>query len=302
MGKHLTIGLIGAALLLLCAVAIQVLAQGNQLLTAYSMVSKLGGDGANVTVLVDELNKAIALYQRGYVQNATSIAGQVIAEANAMASTFYFYKSLNLALTLVAVAALAALAIFAYMRRKELVGELWLRLRGDYRVRLGSGRGRVVFLDEETLSVVAAMVAIAVVFGVAYMIVESPHEPFSAIAVLNSHGRIGSYPTSIAVGQPIELYLFIYNHMGEPIWYVVRVYVANGTMQLPLNSTPIITYQRILLNNESYTFPLTISINTTGRYGIVAELWYYDPRNLTLVYTGNYVQLLLNVTRVIGDG
>lgn len=91
--------------------------------------------------------------------------------------------------------------------------------------------------------------------------------------------------------------IYVYNGMGEPIWFVVRVYIANASLiEPPLNATPIVTIQRILLNNETWVQGITISINGTGNYRVFATLWMYDPNNLELKYLDTYTYLTLNVT------
>ncbi|WP_084019954.1 DUF1616 domain-containing protein [Vulcanisaeta thermophila] len=283
--------------------AIPTVAQVNQLLTAYSMVSKLGAEGANVTSLVNALNEAIELEQEGYTSNATLMAEYIITTANSMAPTVHLHHWLNLALIIIALLVVIALPVLLYVRRREILGGLWLRFRGKYRVNRTSGGERTLLFNEEVLGVLAAVMVVFVAFGVAVMIVGGPHEPFSAIALLNSNMSIGDYPTVVPVGQPVNLYLFIYNHMDRPIWYVIKVYItSNTTAEPPLDLTPTIMYQVVLLNNATYTTPLTFSLNSTGTYRVVAELWYYDPSNLTLTYTGNYVQLWINATGVMPSG
>jgi len=91
--------------------------------------------------------------------------------------------------------------------------------------------------------------------------------------------------------------------MGVPTWLVVRLYVTNNTsLEPPLNATPIAIYQRVLLNNESWLIPITITLNSAGTYRLIGELWMYSPSNLTLTYTGNYVQLWINATQVMPTG
>ncbi|ABW02289.1 DUF1616 domain-containing protein [Caldivirga maquilingensis] len=301
MKSHLLILIL--IILIIGVLAIPTVAQVNQLLIAYSMVSKLGAEGVNVTSLVNSLNEAIEFEQEGYTSNATLIAEHVITTVNSMAPVVHLHHVLNTALTIIVLLMVITLSVLLYVRRREILGRLWLRFRGRYSVNRISGSERTLLFNEEVLAVVVAVIVVLVVFGVAITIIGGSHEPFSAIALLNSNMHIGNYPTVIAVGQPVHLYLFIYNHMNKLIWYVVKVYImSNTTVEPPLVLTPIVTYQVILLNNATYTAPLTFSLNSTGTYRVIAELWYYDPSNLTLTYTGNYVQLWINATGVMPSG
>jgi uncharacterized membrane protein len=286
--------------------ALVALAQAQQYsaLEAYQYVIELSRLGANVSLLVDELNRAIYLESQGYGANASLIISNVVEEAIAelpgaeemhLLAIVGDYASLAVAVIIIAV---------VYVKRRELVGGLWLRVRGSNRVRGGGpGRPRTFLFDSEVLSVVLAIVIVLVTFVAAQSFVGANTQPFTAIAILGPSGKIGGYPSTVLIGQPINLYIYVYNHMGVPTWLVVRLYVTNNTgLEPPLNITPIAVYQRVLLNNESWLIPITITLNSTGTYRLIGELWMYSPSNLTLTYTGNYVQLWINVTRVMPSG
>jgi hypothetical protein len=282
------------------------LAQAQQYgaLEAYQYIVKLSRLGANVSSLVDELNRAIYLESQGYGANASLIIGNVIEKATSelpgaeeahLLVMIGDYASLAMAVMVIAI---------IYVKRRELVGGLWLRVRGSNRVRGGgSGKPRTFLFNAEVLSVVLALVIVLVTFVAAQSFVGANTQPFTAIAILGPSGKIGGYPSTVLVGQPINLYIYAYNHMGVPTWLVVRLYVTNNTsLEPPLNATPIVMYQRVLLNNESWLIPITITLNSTGTYRLIGELWMYSPSNLTLTYTGNYVQLWINATQVMPTG
>jgi hypothetical protein len=286
--------------------ALVALAQAQQYsaLEAYQYIVELSRLGANVSSLVDELNRAIYLESQGYGANASLIISNVVEEAIAelpsaeemhLLAIVGDYASLAMAVIIIAV---------VYVKRRELVGGLWLRVRGSNRVRGGGpGRPRTFLFDEGVLSVVLAIVIVLITFVAAQSFVGANTQPFTAIAILGPSGKIGGYPSTVLIGQPINLYIYVYNHMGVPTWLVVRLYVTNNTgLEPPLNITPIAVYQRVLLNNESWLIPITITLNSTGTYRLIGELWMYSPGNLTLTYTGNYVQLWINATQVMPSG
>lgn len=289
-------------LMLLTVVAFMPLvgAQVEELLYAYGNVTRLSVEGANVTVLVNELNNAINLTQRGEVKGAVAIVNSIMSqvpslEANARLHTLVVsveYGSL--------VIALIAIIALIYVKRRELIGSIWLRFRGSSVVKVGSGRARTLIYNEEAAAIVLALIIILAVFITAQSVVSREAEAFSAIGLLGPGGRIGGYPSVVYVNTSLSLYVFVYNHMNKPIWYVVKVYLLNAsnTAQPPLNATPLLTYERILLNNQSWVAPLNLTINNTGSYRLLAELWLYNPVNLTLTYTGDYVQLWFNATGV----
>lgn len=288
---------------LLAAVALSLLhpiAHAQQpnvnLLWAYGNASLIGAEGGNATTLVNMLNRAINLSETGQYAEASSIASMILAKAPGLIREAEF----RLMIRYIEYGVSGAVALIAagllYARRRSLVGGLWLRLRGGDRVTPGSGRPRGFLINEEVLSLLLALIIVFTVFIITQGLVEARVTEFSAIGLLGPGGEIGGYPGVVAVNQSIRLYIMVYNHMGRPIWYVIYVYVTNSTTQPPLLGKPLLVYQRVLLNNETWTAPLVLRLNETGEFRIVGELWMYNPVNLTLTYTGNYVQLWVNVT------
>ncbi|WP_188595518.1 DUF1616 domain-containing protein [Thermocladium modestius] len=266
------------------------------LLSAYGEVARLGAGGANVTLLVNELNQAINLTSEGEASNASPLINEVLAQLpGARASLNGILASKVIALA--AAAAVIAAAALIYAKRREIIGELWLRLRSGDSVRAGPGKPTTLLFNEEVASIVLAILIILVVFITAQSVVSNYSTRFSAIGLLGPGGKLGGYPSTIPVNSSPRLYLYVYNHMGEPVWYVVDVYLINASSQPPVTAPPLLTYERILLNNQSWIAPLSIpSVGEPGSYKLLAELWMYSPSNLTLTYTGEYVQLYFNAT------
>jgi len=142
--------------------------------------------------------------------------------------------------------------------------------------------------------VVAAVAVVAVALVAALVLRPAAAEPFSAIGLLGPEGRIGGYPSAASLGVPFKLHIYVYNHMGVPVWYVVYVKVVNSTGESPLSDPPVFAFQRLLLHNETWVEPFVVALNSTGRWRVVAELWAVYP-NGTLAYTGRYVQLWVDV-------
>lgn len=293
-------------LLVLLVVLLGIVAHAQQpsALTAYHYIVELSRLGVNTTVFINELNEAISLEEAGQVVNASSLITQLITNAQSLLPSASFWYMVDLVVKVVIVSVVIAIIIILYVKRREVIGSIWLWVRGGNRVRGGGpGRPRTFIFNGEVAAVAISLVIILIAFLTAQAFVSGYTQPFSAIGLLGPSGRIGGYPSTVIVGQPISLYVYVYNHMGVPTWYVVKVFItSNSTAQPPLNGTPVFVFQRVLANNESWVQPLVFSINSTGSYRLVGELWMYDPDNLTLVYTGNYIQLWVNVTRVVPSG
>ncbi len=107
--------------------------------------------------------------------------------------------------------------------------------------------------------------------------------------------------TIVPVNQSFLLYGFVKNHEGHVEDYQLLVKVGNQTT-LVSNSTyanaPVIsTYWQILSENETWTFPMNLSLNHAGNdTRIIFELWSYDVPSSSYEYTGLWDQIWLNVT------
>lgn len=126
-------------------------------------------------------------------------------------------------------------------------------------------------------------------------------EPFSELGILGPHMKIADYPSSVVAGRNFTLYLYVGNHEGHLEYYNVLVKLGdrNSTINenVSLDSTPIYTFSMMLVNNQTYLQPITLSIPHPGtNIRLVFELWAFNASTDTFTYTGIYNQLWLNVT------
>ena len=158
-------------------------------------------------------------------------------------------------------------------------------------------------LDEEVFAVLMAIIVVASVFSIA-QIVYKPSEPFTALGLLDSHCKIGEYPRHIIVGEPVELCIFVYNHLGRPGLFQVRVKLGDRD-HLPTNTTPldspvIMNITRVLDHDSNFTQKITLVFNKTGNnVALVFELWAYNTSLREWEYTGRWNHLYVNITEVL---
>ncbi len=76
-----------------------------------------------------------------------------------------------------------------------------------------------------------------------------------------------------------------------------HIHHKHSFIKPPLNVTPTLILQRIVLNNETWVQDIPISLNGTGSYRLFATLWMYNPNNLKLEYLNTYVYVAINVTK-----
>ena len=57
-------------------------------------------------------------------------------------------------------------------------------------------------------------------------------EPFSELGILGPEMKLGDYPREVALGDSVDLYLYLGNHEGNLMYY--RVLVKQGDQSLSL--------------------------------------------------------------------
>lgn len=151
------------------------------------------------------------------------------------------------------------------------------------------------------VAVVLAIVIVAMVFAYTQLLLKDRVvEPFSAIGILGPEMKIGNYPRIVRVNETIDLYLFIDNHEGRVMYYVIKAKLGNKSTLInsskPADAPTIATYETILAHGQNKTLPVKLKIpKETTNARLIFELWtLYENR--TLSYTGRWVQLWLNVT------
>lgn len=161
--------------------------------------------------------------------------------------------------------------------------------------------GEKKVIDEEVAAVILAIIIVAMVFAYTQLLLKDRIiEPFSAIGLLGPEMKIGDYPRTVRVNETIDLYLFIDNHEGRIMYYVVKAKLGDKNTLInsskPADAPILTTYETILAHGQNRTLPVKLKIPremTNAR--LIFELWaLYENR--TLSYTGRWVHLWLNVT------
>ncbi|MEM2240343.1 MAG: DUF1616 domain-containing protein [Candidatus Bathyarchaeia archaeon] len=274
---------------------------------AYEAILKAYESGGNVTGLVDRLNYALRLVAEAedagdaaLLGRAEALVDSVLEDAQRVGEEGLRARNSMYILYGFALGIFAAFAVFTYLYGPRLFWRLWVRLRSDYRVGLGSG-GRVnsMMLSGEVWAVVMAVVLVGAVFAVSQIFASSRvTEPFSELGILGPKMKIGDYPRIVVAGEAFRLYVYVGNHMGKPMYYVVFIKLGNATT--PLNPTPAEPFMRldlILMHGENRTIPIDIAITEPGlNTRLIFELWTYNTTVKELTYHGRWCQIWLNVT------
>jgi uncharacterized membrane protein len=128
-----------------------------------------------------------------------------------------------------------------------------------------------------------------------------PSEPFSELAILGPNMKIADYPKELRVNETFILYLYVGNHEGNVAYYRILVKLGNKSTfineTVPMDAPIIASYERVLMDNETWIQPVSLSINETGiNLRLVFEMWIFDEAINGFKYHGRWNQLWLNVT------
>ncbi len=163
-----------------------------------------------------------------------------------------------------------------------------------------------MLLDDEVFAVLTAIVIIASVLGIAFIIRdEIPGEPFTAIGLLNEDCRIGDYPKYAYPNQTLNLCLYIYNHMGKPVYWKVVFKLGDNTSLPTVNTTSpkpaILEWRGVLDHGFNITRKVKVTIPSTPlnitRATLIFELYTYNTLEGKWEYTGRWVHLHINIKR-----
>jgi len=157
-------------------------------------------------------------------------------------------------------------------------------------------------IDDQLTAAAVGVVLLIAVFNVSsYYLANRTVEPFSELGILGLSQKIADYPTSVFTGQNFTLYLYVGNHEGKVTYYQVLTKVGNRSSvsndTVTLNAPPIASYGMVLLDNQTYLRPITLSISHPGtNLKLVFELWVYQANESSFVYDHRQNQLYINVS------
>ena len=156
-------------------------------------------------------------------------------------------------------------------------------------------------IDEDLRVAAVGLIVLIVVFNVSgYYLANRNVEPFSELGILGPDQKIAGYPTSVLTGQNFTLYLYVGNHEGHVTYYQVLAKLGNRSnagINGSLPAQPIASYSMVLLDNQTYLEPITLSLDHNGtNVRLVFELWVFQTNTSSFAFDNRINQLYLNVT------
>jgi uncharacterized membrane protein len=124
----------------------------------------------------------------------------------------------------------------------------------------------------------------------------APEERFVAIYLLDSEKQAENFPKTVVLGEnsTFSLWVGVQNQNDTTKGFSVLVKVDDGKAPVdPSPAEPTQSFERTLLNEEVWEFPVTINIDQLGSHRMIFELWSFNETKNTLEYSGNWVSLSL---------
>jgi len=160
--------------------------------------------------------------------------------------------------------------------------------------------GYALNTGDEKGVIAAVAVALIVVAGVGvgyymYHVLYQQPESYTTIYLLDANGLAIDYPNTLIVNQNYTFNVWVENHLGQAQSFEVQLKITNESTSLfPVESAPINTYMKTLVNGEAWETRANVTLHETGSHSIIFELWREDTG--TLNFTENAV--VLNVDAV----
>ncbi len=145
------------------------------------------------------------------------------------------------------------------------------------------------------------VLSLGVLTAVPPILPERVVEPFTQLDILGPNMKWGDYPEAVEVGEPFTLFLYLGNHESRVMYYRTLVKFGSelsfASETEPMDAPIIARYDHVILNDDSVTRQLSLSADTAGsNRRLVFELYKYDEDTNDFVYSGEWIQLWMNVT------
>ena len=167
--------------------------------------------------------------------------------------------------------------------------------------RTEKGGKSVSYSSEEKTIILTVLVALVIIGAllVNLVLTPAPTEKFSTIYYLDSEKQTENLPKTVVLGEnsTFSLWVGVENHNDTTIDYQVLVKYDDGKSPVdPSPVEPTESFEKTLADEETWEFPVTITIDQLGSNRVILELWYLNRTSLEPEYTGNWVNISVEAT------
>lgn len=279
---------------------------------AYTAILIASTAGANTNQLIQQLNQAINLAaQAQQLETINPQQAQILLEQaqsivqNVTQQAITAEQSVSNVMPIISVAIAAALiatGILVYAFGPKFLWKIWFSFRKNYRVKTNNSqidKKPLVVTAEQLCAIVLGITIIIAFFSVSFVLLpKNQGERFSELGVLGPNMKLGDYPHQVIAGDTVSLFCYLGNQMGNPMYYTVMVKVGNNdTVVNPAAIEPIQQFSQVISNNQSWTFPVNLTLTQTGfNQRIIFELYAFNQTLNQNQYQERWAQIWLNVT------
>lgn len=150
-----------------------------------------------------------------------------------------------------------------------------------------------------TIAVFLALIFVSSILIGYYLISRQPPEGYTTIYLLDDQQKKAiDYPELLVINEnnTFNVWVGVENHMGERQSFKVLQKVIKGTIpSYPVDAAITSSYEETMENGEIWETPAEVSINETGSYSVIFELWIYDDNAGAFKFSYNYCVLPIEV-------
>lgn len=160
--------------------------------------------------------------------------------------------------------------------------------------------GRTLHQFQKSLTIIL-LFAIILISGFIIVYLINPKPGHVTFGILNEEQKAEDYPTSVKVGQAVNLYVYVGNSLVTHFSFRIKIFKGDENSQLSSSGSSNVNLDRTigdftLSEGEDWlSEKQSIIFNTVGDYQvIVIELW--EIRNNNIEIFSNILWIRLNVT------
>ncbi|MEM4733333.1 MAG: DUF1616 domain-containing protein [Candidatus Bathyarchaeia archaeon] len=152
------------------------------------------------------------------------------------------------------------------------------------------------------IAVALALIFVSTLLLSYYFVSSLPPEGYNTIYLLDyQHKKAIDYPETLVItsdgeSKAVNVWVVVENHMGTSQTYqVLQKVVSNSILSFPVEAEAAQSDMKTVAAGEKWEILSTVSLNKTGSYSVVFELWIYDSEAETFKFSYNYCVLNIDV-------
>jgi len=280
---------------------------------AYNATVEAERTGAEVSEALENLNNALdcifqaeILAAQGNIEQtaflidaSTQLSEETLVLTEDLRQQAETLRYTNLIIYVVTSVVVLAFSLFAFFmgwrmwKRYQRKKFMRMRIKASASSKTSSSETK----DEEKASekktvIVAVLAAIIVLAGLLVYTSLSPaqQESFASLYLLDSEKKAEKYPRLLVLGEnnTFMLWVGVENFMNRIEYASVLVKVDNGSGLVdPSPVEPVERFEKVLLDKETWEFPLVSTMNQSGEHRMILELWLFNELEEVFSYTGS---------------